>query len=568
MSKNSLYLKMLKLKTFLFGKCNNKIIKRVKLQDKSRGSLVGGAVGDALGYEVEFMSYDDIRNRFGKLGITNYVLNSDGIAEFSDDTQMSLFTAEGLLSAISNGKNAEEDILPYITESYKHWYYTQQQVPFMTTTNWLMYIKALWTRRAPGATCISALQSISTAGCAPVFNNSKGCGGVMRVAPIGIFSAAHPKILDIEYAGHLSGSAANITHKHRLSTYSSMALSMIVADCIAYDKVDRSRFRFIVVDHVFKLLRFYFKDDKYLDELSNLMSKALDLAITDKTDNDAINELGEGWVAEETLAIAVFCVMRYIDNFEKCIVCSVNHNGDSDSTGAVAGNIIGAILGYNAIPMKYLVNLELHDVLVTVADDLAGVSDKTQIIERYVKHQPFNVKHSYLFKMDKPIKHSYCVLADKVYAGEYVGDINNPQEKVSQLVSFGITHFIDLTEVGELIPYDILLPKECIHYRFPIKDVSIPKLCSEVYDLMEYVSSIIANPTNKIYIHCWGGVGRTGVIVACFYEYLGESYDIAVEHLRKSFMQCPKSYSRDSPETEEQLEFIRSFDEYVKQKRL
>lgn len=62
--------------------------------------------------------------------------------------------------------------------------------------------------------------------------------------------------------------------------------------------------------------------------------------------------------------------MRYIDDFEKCIICSVNHSGDSDSTGAVAGNIIGAILGYNAIPEKFIYNLEFHDILVSVAMSL------------------------------------------------------------------------------------------------------------------------------------------------------------------------------------------------------
>lgn len=213
----------------------------------------------------------------------------------------------------------------------------------------------------------------------------------MRVAPIGIFSAAHPRFLDLEHAGYLAGYAADITHKHPLSTYSSMALAMIVADCMSYDKVNRDKFRFIVANRVFKLLGLYFKDDKHLAELSELVLKALSLAESDKVDIDAIRELGEGWVAEETLAIAIFSVMRYIDDFEKCIICAVSHDGDSDSTGAVAGNIIGAFLGYSAIPKKYLTNLELHDVLVSVADDLAGCSDDKQMKERYVNHQPYNV---------------------------------------------------------------------------------------------------------------------------------------------------------------------------------
>ena len=367
-----------------------------KLQDKCRGSLIGGAVGDALGYAVEFSSLSQIKAKYGEKGISDYELDSNGIAEFSDDTQMSLFTAEGLLTAIADSKTFEKDILPYITTAYEHWYHTQCRPPLKMSKSWLTHIKALWARRAPGMTCMSALQSISMSNSAPVVNNSKGCGGVLRVAPIGIFSAAPPKTLDLEHAGYLAGYAADLTHKHPLSTFSSMALAIIVADCIAHDKVDREKFRFIVIDRIFKLLGLYFKDDKHLAELNSLICHAFALAESEMSDTDAIRTLGEGWVAEETLAIAVFSVMRYIDNFEKCMICAVNHDGDSDSTGAVAGNIIGAILGYSSIPEKYRNNLELHDVIISVADDLCSVSSKEQMNIRYREHKPFNVEQPHL----------------------------------------------------------------------------------------------------------------------------------------------------------------------------
>lgn len=342
------------------------------------------------------MSLPAILKRFGKNGISDYVLDKTGVAEFSDDTQMSLFTAEGLLNAIADGKTFEKDILPYIITAYEHWYYTQCRPPLKMSKSWLTHVKALWARRAPGMTCMSALQSISMSNSAPFLNNSKGCGGVMRVAPIGIFSATHPKILDLEHAGYLAGYAADITHKHPLSTYSSMALAMIVADCMEYDKIDHKKFHFIVIDRVFNLLGLFFKDDKYLKELESLIRHALSLAESGMSDTDAIRELGEGWVAEETLAIAIFSVMRYNGNFEKCMICSVNHDGDSDSTGAVAGNIIGAILGYSSIPEKYKNNLELHDVIISVADDLCGVSSEEQMNMRYRDHKPFNVEQTYL----------------------------------------------------------------------------------------------------------------------------------------------------------------------------
>lgn len=366
------------------------------LRNKCRGSLIGGAVGDALGYEVEFMSLSSIRKRFGKEGICNFVLNLESVANFSDDTQMTLFTAEGLLNAINDDIHQPKDIAPYISKAYEHWYFTQTYPTLAMSSSWLTHVKALWARRAPGNTCMSAMKCIASPQARPVVNNSKGCGGVMRVAPIGIYAASHPDILNLTEAGTLAGYAAVITHKHPASTFSSMAMAMIVAECISHESVDRGKFKFMVIDRVFKLLGLTYNDDCELKEVKNLVIRALDLAQSDVPDTEAIRQLGEGWIAEEALAIALFSVMRYVDDFEKCIVCAVNHDGDSDSTGAIAGNIIGAILGYEAIPHKYLDNLELHDVIVSVADDLSGFSSMEQMKERYDKHIPLGVAKEHL----------------------------------------------------------------------------------------------------------------------------------------------------------------------------
>lgn len=367
-----------------------------QLHDKCRGSLVGGAVGDALGYEVEFMSLFGIIKRFGEKGISNYILNMSGVSEFSDDTQMSLFTAEGLLNASINHDFANEKTKSSIRASYEAWYATQTQNAYPKDGSWLCHCKSLWSSRAPGMTCMDAMHQISFGDGSPVENDSKGCGGVMRVAPIGIFAASHPDSLNFEDAGDLAGYAAEITHKHPMSTYSSMASALLVRECINTYVMDRKIFRDIVIDKIFKHLGQKYRGVNALADVFNLILNAMWLATSDKSDFAAIRELGQGWVAEETLAIAIFSVMRYIDDFEKCVCCAVNHDGDSDSTGAVAGNIIGAILGYNAIPKKYLTALELHDVIVSVADDLSGVSSNEQMNERYKNHKPYGINENYL----------------------------------------------------------------------------------------------------------------------------------------------------------------------------
>lgn len=357
-----------------------------RLLDKAIGCIVGGAIGDTLGYAVEFFSLDQITKIYGKEGIKNYELDEHSIAHFSDDTQMTLFTAEGLLNAFVNGKLSEKDLRQSICRAYDCWYTTQTRPPEIISDSWLSHLHQLWVPRAPGNTCMSAMESIRFGGIDCVSNFSKGCGGVMRVAPIGVFAAAHPVLFDFEFTGRIAGMAAFLTHKHPLSTYSSMALAMIVSECILRNEIDRDILRSIIIDHVFKTLGTLFKGDKHLGDLFNLILKAMALSGLNKPDTECIRELGEGWVAEETLAIAVFSVMRYINDFEKSIVCSVNHSGDSDSTGAVAGNIMGAIVGYKKIPDKFKANLELHDILVSTAEDLCSDPSQNRMKQRYLEH--------------------------------------------------------------------------------------------------------------------------------------------------------------------------------------
>ena len=367
-----------------------------KLQDKCRGSLVGGAVGDALGYEVEFMSLASIRKRFGKKGITRYELH-DGVARFSDDTQMTLFTLEGLMNGVIDTKAGKsEAILPYIEKAYLNWYKTQTEAPTKLSDSWIGNIRSLWARRAPGLTCLSALENLANG--LTVENDSKGCGGVMRVAPIGIFNAAHNHIYDYTDTAHLAGGAAEITHKHIASTFASALLATTVMNCISDETVSQTEL-FSIMTGALILMREYFPGhDDELRLFDSLIRRALELGRSDVAEEDAIRELGEGWVGDEAIAIAIFSVMRHIDNFEDCIVCAVNHDGDSDSTGAIAGNIIGAILGYSAIPNHYKEHLEIEPILVSAADDLcADVKEVNQRIDkRYIEHTPASVDTKYL----------------------------------------------------------------------------------------------------------------------------------------------------------------------------
>ena len=344
-----------------------------QLQNKIRGSITGGAIGDALGYPIEFVySFNDICARYGKEGITEFDMSYPWLeseekkALFSDDTQMTLYTAEGLLEAERNGK----PIAPTVCNAYLAWYAHQagRKVKISYQSK-LSEIEELNQNRAPGNTCLSALAAIH-AGKEPQ-NASKGCGGIMRVAPVGLYGAAHD--WSPADTARLAGELAELTHLHPLSTYSSATLAVIVQLCASSeDAVDKEMFKGIVDKSLKIVSDVYGADAAAMDEFRKIVGNAMSLEDDPQSDWQIIEDrIGEGWVAEETLAIALFSTLRHVDDFSGCLISAVNHGGDSDSTGAVAGNIIGAILGDDAIPGKFKKEIQLRDLLLLASDDLA-----------------------------------------------------------------------------------------------------------------------------------------------------------------------------------------------------
>jgi ADP-ribosylglycohydrolase len=155
--------------------------------DKIRGCLLAGAVGDALGAPVEFLKRATIISRYGADGIRDYSEAFGRLGAITDDTQMTLFTAEGLIRACLASNSVDRKlVVSEVTAAYLRWYETQTQRLGQGATSspssWLLSQRELYSRRAPGITCMSALQRLNQTGELEI-NNSKGCGSVMRVAP-------------------------------------------------------------------------------------------------------------------------------------------------------------------------------------------------------------------------------------------------------------------------------------------------------------------------------------------------------------------------------------------------
>ena len=332
--------------------------------DKYRGCLLGGAAGDALGYPVEFDSRSEMLTHYGPGGITDYTLQ-DGVARISDDTQLTLFTANALLSAATRKKIGAPGgtIQAAAAACYQDWLRTQKETyPLRDqhAISWLVHVPALFHRRAPGGTCLDAIARGAWGTMEHPINQSKGCGGIMRVAPAGLF------LQKPGGAGLLAARLAAMTHGHELGYIPAGILGYCVS-ALSHGETDS--ILKVIRDSMDWAAR-QFAGARYLSDLIALLERAIRLAREKQSDAGAIRVLGEGWVAEETLAIAVYCGVKYEDDFDGALITAVNHDGDSDSTGAVTGNLLGAKLGLSGIPRKYLEHLELKPVILELAEDL------------------------------------------------------------------------------------------------------------------------------------------------------------------------------------------------------
>jgi ADP-ribosylglycohydrolase len=331
----------------------------VQLDDarrRIRGSLLAGAVGDALGAPVEFLTLDEIRRHHGAAGVTGF-LPAYGRAggAITDDTQMTLFTAEGLIRARVRGAHRGIVHAPSVVHrSYWRWLHTQGHgwtAGPQDDNGWLVGVEALHHSRAPGHTCVTALSTVQMGTLAKPVNDSKGCGGVMRVAPVGFSTAADPF--------RLAAECAALTHGHPSGYLPAGVLASAVAELLTGGSLDGA------LDNATDTLRTYAGHEETLA----CLTAARALAAQGRPTPERLESLGGGWVGEQALAIAVCCALSAEDVLDGLLL-AVNHSGDTDSTGSITGNLLGTVHGEDAIPPSLLEDLELRDVITTVADDL------------------------------------------------------------------------------------------------------------------------------------------------------------------------------------------------------
>lgn len=330
----------------------------VDLQERITGCLLAGAVGDALGGQVEFVSWNQIRDRFGPAGVTGLRRP----ARFTDDTQMTLFTVEGLIRAWVRGRSRGVCYPPgVVRHAYLRWLHTQGVAwaqagaefagDSTAPDGWLVEQPVLHHKMAPGNTCLSALHSGARGTVSEPANDSKGCGAVMRAAPVGFFYRSASETWEA------ACEIAAITHGHPDGIQPAGVLAVTIrllcdGQPLASALHEAAAFA-------------------CAGSTRQALAEAMELARAGLPDPGTLNQrLGEGWVGEEALSIAICCALA-APNPAAALLAAVNHSGDSDSTGSITGNLLGAAYGPQVLPEGWLEVLDGRDVVAQVASDAA-----------------------------------------------------------------------------------------------------------------------------------------------------------------------------------------------------
>jgi ADP-ribosylglycohydrolase/protein-tyrosine phosphatase len=317
--------------------------------------LLGGAIGDALGYRVEFDSLATIRAKHGPEGIR--LDRADGRLVVSDDTQMTLFTLEGQVRAGRRGV----PLVDAIRRSYLDWYRTQRsQWQVKAAHEGLLAHSSLWHARAPGNTCLSALGAGGQGSVEKPINHSKGCGGVMRTAPLGFLGDGFSET-DVYSQGV---AAAALTHGHPdgYAPAGVMALSVrrLLADASWTDAVEAGVAA--VTAHTEAV-----GTRTLLDEVWSSLTMASDARRS--------ASFGRGWVGDEALAVGLHAAAT-AGSFAEAIEVASNHDGDSDSTASIAGQLYGAKHGLSVLPAEAVYRVDVLEALLDLYGEWGRVEKR------------------------------------------------------------------------------------------------------------------------------------------------------------------------------------------------
>ncbi|MFH1421402.1 MAG: ADP-ribosylglycohydrolase family protein [Planctomycetota bacterium] len=297
--------------------------------------MYGLAIGDALGYPVEFLREYRFKATYKEKGLTDFLHTP---ALYSDDTQMSIAIAKALISSADAEKLDDIDyVMEKVTNEFIDWFLSPDH-------------------RGPGRACLKGCNHLNEGESWETSGDldAKGCGSAMRTAPIGL--VYHD---DIKKLKEIAIATAKPTHQHPAALAGAVGTAYLVALGLNKTKPE------LVADNLLELT----------DSMSDIFTQRI-LQVKKSLNfepEEAFKVIGAGWVAEEAVAGALYCFLRSPDNYSQSVLTAVNFSGDRDSVACITGAISGAYNGINAIPEKWIKKVENSDLLNELADKLYNI---------------------------------------------------------------------------------------------------------------------------------------------------------------------------------------------------
>lgn len=347
--------------------------------DSVRAALLGGALGDAVGYRVETDPYPRLAERHGPDGLAG-LDGTDGPTarlQISDDTQLTLYTLDALQEVVewaNDGQPADETACLWL--AYLRWLRTQD-VPYPAEAprplpRRLDDYEVLHAVRGPGGAVLEALRSGRMGEVErPLLPDAKGCGTVMRSAPFGLLPHVGWRTL-----APLAINGAAVTHGHPEAQTAAAVYGFTVHAAV---RARREGVERPVAAAVAAARETAGNLTRPVAETLARLDDAVRAAEREALAPDALTGLlGEGWTAPEALAVGLYAALRAeVEDpaaagpqavFRRAVSLGAAHGGDSDSTAAIAGAVTGAALGTAALPPGWLAVLDARDAVAEAAE--------------------------------------------------------------------------------------------------------------------------------------------------------------------------------------------------------
>ncbi|WP_354699023.1 ADP-ribosylglycohydrolase [Paraconexibacter sp. AEG42_29] len=485
-------------------------------RNRFRGALLGLAAGDAVGTTVEFKPRGTFPPVTDMVGGGPFSLP---VGAWTDDTSMALCLAESLVEC--QGFDPVDQLQRYV-----RWY----REGYWSSTGSCFDI---------GNATRAALTRFERTGepfPGDADTDAAGNGPLMKLAPVALAYARHPAA-----AVARAGESARTTHG-------------------APQAIDASRY--------FAGLLVKALNGAPVGELlhSGTVEPSPGIWTSHPLDAEVATVAAASFLTKEPPAIkgtgyvvdaleAALWALRSTDTFEAGVLAAVNLGDDADTTAAIYGQLAGAIHGADGIPQQWLDKLVMRDEITALADALFELSQTISLDGPAVSTAPLPGD-------------SFWAIEGSVLAGPYPGAPTRAEAeaKLDAFLAAGVTCFLDLTEAGEgppLQPYDDLLAKiatergtSARHVRMAIPDVSVTTP-AHMRTILDTIGMAVAEG-ETVYVHCWGGIGRTGTVLGCLLRERGMGAEETLAHLRALRAGTHRA-NRPSPETPDQREFVETW---------